>query len=214
MDFSSACSAHLEALSAAADAELAPSEQRSLAAHLEHCASCRQVAEEFAALTRRVRLQPAPSIPDLVPAVMSRARPARLGRGGWMRPALAWVAVVIGFQSLHPLMTSTVDGVTTHAARHVGAFALALAVGCAYVAWRPHRAFGLLPFAAALVVTTLAAAILDTVTQRSSAISESVHVTEMCAVLLVWMIAGSPGWERLVSLGWRLRRRRRRATNP
>jgi hypothetical protein len=69
-------------------------------------------------------------------------------------------------------------------------------VGLAYVAWRPHRAFGLLPFALALVGTTIGAAILDVWTQRSTALAESVHVTEMIGVAILWMIAGSPGWER------------------
>jgi hypothetical protein len=90
--------------------------------------------------------------------------------------------------------------VETHAARHLGAFALALAVGLAYVAWRPHRAFGLLPFAMALMVTTLLAAAVDVWTQRSNALAESVHITEMIGVTILWMIAGSPGWERCRSV--------------
>jgi predicted anti-sigma-YlaC factor YlaD len=195
------CENFIEALSASADQELDMEQERILATHLTQCAACRGLAEQFSALNRKVRLRIADPVADLVPdlasVVMNRARPARLGRGGWLRPALAWVAVVMGAQSLSPLFTSTVDGVNTHTARHLGAFALALAVGLAYVAWRPYRAIGLLPFALALVVTTMGAAAVDLWNRRSSALSESVHLTELIGVTILWMIAGSPGWERL-----------------
>jgi predicted anti-sigma-YlaC factor YlaD len=198
MDPSVDCDGFLEALSASLDDELDLAEEIAVTAHLGNCDSCRATADQFSALTRRVRLREAIPAPDLAFAVMARARPARLGRGGWMRPALAWVAVVMGLQSVGPLFSATVDGVDSHAARHLGAFALALAVGLAYVAWRPHRAFGLLPFAVALMATTIAAAAVDMWTQRSNALAESVHLTEMIGVTILWMIAGSPGWERVI----------------
>jgi anti-sigma factor RsiW len=191
------CADFVEALSASWDGELDPSEETGLAAHLEQCVHCQNFVEQLSVLTRRVRLREVTAVPDVATVVLGRARPARLGRGGWMRPALVWVAVVMGVQSLGPLFTSTVGGVDTHAARHLGAFALALAVGLAYVAWRPHRAFGLLPFALALVGTTIGAAILDVWTKRSTALAESVHVTELVGVAILWMIAGSPGWDRV-----------------
>jgi predicted anti-sigma-YlaC factor YlaD len=191
------CEDFIEVLSASIDQELDTDQERVVSLHLAECAACRGTAEQFSALTRRVRLRTIEQVPDLAAAVMNRARPARLGRGGWLRPALAWVAVVMGAQSVGPLFTSTIDGVDTHAARHLGAFALALAVGLAYVAWRPHRAIGLLPFALALVITTIGAALLDLWNRRSSALGESVHLTELIGVTLLWMIAGSPGWERV-----------------
>jgi anti-sigma factor RsiW len=200
MDASADCDGFLELLSARVDGELDAANEKHLTSHLEHCAGCILAAEQFSALTRRVRLREADRVPDLATTVMSRARPARLGRGSWMRPALAWVAVVMGYQSIGPLLTANVGGVETHAARHLGAFALALAVGLAYVAWRPHRAFGLLPFAMALMVTTLLAAAVDVWTQRSNALAESVHITELIGVTILWMIAGSPGWERCRSV--------------
>jgi predicted anti-sigma-YlaC factor YlaD len=183
-------------VSASIDGELLSADERALDGHLAGCATCRGYAERLAALTRRVRLRSASGAPDLVDRVLDRARPPRLGRGGWVRPALAWVAVVIGVQSVPALFFGDESGASEHVARHLGAFALALAVGLLYAAWRPHRAFGLLPFAVALVVTTLVSAVLDVAGARRTPIAEAVHLTELVGLVLLWMIAGSPGWER------------------
>ncbi len=40
-------------------------------------------------------------------------------------------------------------------ARHLGAFGVALSIGLLYVAWRPHRAYGMLPFAVYRVIQAL-----------------------------------------------------------
>jgi predicted anti-sigma-YlaC factor YlaD len=151
-----------------------------------------------------VRIRPAEPVPDLVGAVTARARPARLGRGGWLRPALAWVAAVLLVQSLPALVLGDLAGTDVHEARHLGAFGAALAVGFAYAAWRPHRAFGLLPFTAALVATTSVGVIADVVGGHRTPLAELVHVAELAGLTLLWMIAGSPG----------LPRRRRLARRP
>jgi predicted anti-sigma-YlaC factor YlaD len=191
------CEPFRELISAAIDDELSPSQRWRLDTHLESCAPCATQFDAFSDLTRRIRVRPAEPVPDLAARVMDRARPPRLGRGGWLRPALAWVAAVIAVQSLGPLVWGSIDGVTTHAARHLGGFALALAVGLAYAAWRPHRAFGMLPFAVALVVTILIGATLDLASGASTALAEALHLTELLGLVLLWLIAGSPGWERL-----------------
>ena len=59
-----------------------------------------------------------------------------------MRPALAWCGVVIGAQSMRPLLLGEADGAPTHVARHVGAAGLALAIGFVFAALRPRRAAG------------------------------------------------------------------------
>jgi hypothetical protein len=79
-------------------------------------------------------------------------------------------------------------------ARHLGAFGVALAIGFAFSAWKPHRALGLLPFTAALVGTTLVSLGADVLGSGRSPLSESVHMTELIGLTLLWMISGSPGW--------------------
>jgi predicted anti-sigma-YlaC factor YlaD len=182
--------------SAAVDDELTPDEARRLGDHLDGCAACTRYADDLAGLTRRLRLRPVAARDDRTASILARARPPRLGRGGWMRPALAWVGLVVAAQSVGPLVLGDLDGTPTHVARHVGASALALAIGLLYAAWRPVRAFGLLPLVAALFAATVAAAVLDTVAGDRTAVAETIHVAELIGMVLLWLVAGSPGWER------------------
>jgi predicted anti-sigma-YlaC factor YlaD len=191
------CELARDLLSAAADGELLAKERGTLDAHVEQCPACRLRAQQIARLDRGVRIRPAEPVPDLVASVTARARPARLGRGGWIRPALAWVSIVILVRSAPALVLGETGGANTHVARHVGAFGVALAIGLAYAAWRPHRAFGLLPFTAALVGTVLLSALFDVLDGDRSALAESTHIGELIGLTLLWMLAGSPGWNGL-----------------
>ncbi len=184
-------------ISAATDDELHGDEHGRLEDHLEICPRCRRHADAVASLTRAVRLRPAQVERGFVTRLMNRSRPARLGRGGWLRPALAWCGLVLAILSVRPLVLADVDGAATHVARHVGASSLALAVGLLYAAWRPHRAFGLLPLVGALLATTLLSTLLDTLNGSQSVMSEAVHIVEMVGLVLLWLVAGSPGWERV-----------------
>ena len=130
-------------------------------------------------LERSIRVRPAEPVPDLVASVVARARPARLGRGGWLRPALAWVAIVMFVQSVPALVLGETPGADTHLARHLGAFGAALAIGFAYAAWKPHRAFGMLPFTAALVATTVVSAVADAATGGREVLGETIHIVEI-----------------------------------
>jgi predicted anti-sigma-YlaC factor YlaD len=194
-----ACAAFLEVISAALDGEATTEEEARLDRHLADCASCRRFHDDAAALNRSVRLRSPASDPAFVARVMTDARPARLGRGGWMRPVLAWCAIVVGVQSFAPLVFGDSDGATAHTARHLGASGLALAVGLLYAAWRPHRAYGLLPFVGALFGATVIAAVVDMIDGDASAFAEATHVAELIGIVVLWMIAGSPGWQAFVN---------------
>jgi anti-sigma factor RsiW len=197
------CDEAQELMSVVADGEATVFERTRLDAHVSDCASCATLVERIAVVDRRVRLRPAEPVPDLVMAVTTRLRPAVLGRGGWMRPALIWVAVVLAAQNVSPLVFGEANGAETHLARHLGAFGVALAIGFAYVAWRPHRAFGMLPFGGALVVSMLSSTAFDLIDGDRTALAETAHIAELVGLALLWMIAGSPGWH-----GWQLLARR------
>lgn len=188
------CATAREALSARADGEASGDDVAFAEGHLEVCADCRSFIVAMERVDRLVRIRPAEPVPNLVDAVTARARPARLGRGGWLRPALAWVAVVMLVQSMPALLFGETSGTSPHLARHLGAFGAALAIGFGYAAWKPHRAFGLLPFTAALVATTSVSVVADIITGSRTPLAELIHVTELVGLTLLWMVAGSPGW--------------------
>ena len=201
------CESFRELISAAADDELPAAEMVLLDAHLAGCVACTGFAEQVARLARMARLRTVLPEPDLVERVMARARVARLGRGGWTRPALAWCGALVAVQSGRPLLWGELSGTPTHVARHVGASALALAIGFVYAAWRPHRASGLLPLVGGLFVTTLLGAVLDILSGGRRPASEAVHLAELAGIVILWLVAGSPGVDRLT----RPIRRHRRA---
>lgn len=184
-------------MSVVADDEATRAERGSLATHVDGCEACATLSERMSIVDRQVRLRPAEPVPDLVMAVTSRVHPAVLGRGGWMRPALAWVALLMFVQNIVPLVSGETEGAEAHLARHLGAFGVALAIGFAYVAWRPHRAYGMLPFVAALMVSMVASTGFDVLDGGRSALAEATHLTEVAGLALLWMISGSPGWN-----GW------------
>ena len=208
-----ACDEARELVSAAVDDELAHHDDRRLADHLVECRNCRSYADGLATLTRTVRLRAVGVEPDFVERVMADIPATRLGRGRWLRPSLAWCGLLVAAQSVRPLILADLDGAPTHVARHVGAFALALAIGLLYAAWRPHRALGLLPLVGALLATTVLGTVLDTVSGDRSPLAESVHLVELVGMLLLWLVAGSPGWER-VRDGWRSVRHGGGAVHP
>lgn len=191
------CDSARELISAAVDDALVGDEVHVLETHLEGCAECTAYRTEVVSLARATRIRAATFDPGFVDAVVQRTQPARLGRGGWLRPALAWCGLVVAGQSVVPLVLGDLDGTPTHVARHVGASTLALAIGLLFVAWRPHRAAGLLPFVGALFGSMFAAAVFDVLSGDRSLVAELAHVAELVGMVLLWMIAGSPGWQRV-----------------
>jgi len=110
------CETIREALSARADVEATSDDIALAAAHLADCLGCRTFAGDMERLDRMVRIRPAEPVPSLLASVTAGARPASLGRGGWLRPALAWVAVVMLVQSLPALLFGEAAGTSPHLA--------------------------------------------------------------------------------------------------
>jgi predicted anti-sigma-YlaC factor YlaD len=155
------CSTARETLSAAYDGEAGQLERQSLEAHLATCPGCRAFAADALALHRLVRVSPAPVVPDLTASIVAahRPRPAErrielAGRG--VLGAVAAVLLLLGL----PALAST--GHHDHSSHHLAAFDVAIAVGFAWVAWRPLRALaGFLPIGTALVAACIAVTLVD-----------------------------------------------------
>jgi predicted anti-sigma-YlaC factor YlaD len=186
------CSEFQEAISARLDGEAAPIEPAALEAHVARCAACRAFAASADTLTRSVRVRPAEAVPNLTAMILASApRPARV----WPRYVLLWVGLTELVLAL-PALAGDGRGASTHVARELGSWDIALAIGLLVVAWQPHRAAGLLPFALALAGAMALTAILDIVGGHVPVSGEALHLLDVVGVSALWLAAHSPATAR------------------
>ncbi len=191
------CSKVREALSAAIDGEPPATPDTTLntavAAHLHMCRPCRRFLERGQALVDLTRsaLQDAPAAPDMTSFVLETARrerhrPDRLTSA--LRLGLVAVAVMQLVLAVPGLVFGTDEGAPIHIAHEVGSWDLALAVAFVFAAWRPLRAIGLLPFAAALSAALILTAVIDVLHGRAVALTETTHLLELIGTTLLYML--------------------------
>lgn len=193
------CERWIEAASSELDGELSPAEAASLRVHLDGCAACRYEAAQLRTLHRAMRLRPAEAVPDLSARILAVANAPRAGHGEWIRLSLLVVALTEAVLAVPSLLGRT-GGTAVHTARHLGSLELAFALGLVYVAWRPVRAFGLLPMAGALALAFTTTAVIDVSVGRAPAAGEAHHVLDIVGLALLWLLAGAPRpWGRRTS---------------
>ena len=181
------CERWREAISARADGEALGVDDRLLEAHLRRCEACRRVATA-GPLTVGPLFAAAPQA-DLPRRVTRRvARADRASTSTIVRWLLAVVAVEIIVVSV-PALLGDRDATSTHAARHLGAFAIAYGVGLVVVAVRPARARTMLPVAAVLAGALVITSVVDLAERRIPLVDEAAHLPEVVSVVLVWLIA-------------------------
>jgi predicted anti-sigma-YlaC factor YlaD len=178
-------------LSAQLDQETSPTEAAAANAHLGRCEGCRNWWADIGQVNRVLRVRVAEPVPDIAAAVLARVHPPRAGRGQWVRIALAVVAATELMLAVPGLLLGE-GAASIHDARHLGSFGVAVSIGLLYVAWRPARAFGILPIVTALALTMIVSAMIDVVRGRVSSFGEAHHVLEFSGLVLVWMLAGRP----------------------
>jgi predicted anti-sigma-YlaC factor YlaD len=179
-------------MSAALDGELRPAEAASLERHLGTCAACRADHADLADLHRTVRVREAGRVPDLVGPIMAAVelpRPRRTFDLEWARYALLAVALTQLIIALPALLLGQDDGASTHVARELGSFDVALASGLLLAAWQPRRATGLIPFGVALAFATLVVSLIDVVAGRAVVGGEAHHVLDIVGVALLCLVA-------------------------
>lgn len=182
------CADFEEAISAHLDGEVSDIDPSDIEAHVARCAACRAFRAQAAALARVLRVRPAESVPDLSQAILAAA-PA--SSRAWPRYVLLWVGLTQLVLAV-PALAGDDRGASTHVARELGSWAVALAVGLLVVAWQPRRAAGLLPFALALTGATVLTATLDVIAGRAPASGELFHVIDCAGVAALWFAARTP----------------------
>lgn len=179
-------------VSAEVDGELAASEHDRLAEHLSMCAACDDWAARARRLRRATLIRPITDENDLTATVLARASVPRVGWRSALRLVLAYLGVVLLLLNVPLLVTGDEAGASEHVSRHLGASGVAIGIGFLYAAWRPERAIGLVPLAAALAVGLTVSATVD-MTNGAGLVDEAAHLLEIAGLVCLWAIAGGPG---------------------
>lgn len=183
------CDPWIDAISARADGEEPPIDDRLLDAHLATCAACRAFAADVPRL-RRASMVAAEPMDDLSGQVVKAVRLADRRSVWWvLRLGLGIIAVQVLVLSAPALLLGHSAGSDRHAARHLGSFAVAYAIGLLVVALRPAKARGMLPLAAALAGCLAVTAVIDIAEGRTPAVTEFHHIPEVVGLVLVWVLA-------------------------
>ncbi|BCJ32509.1 membrane protein [Actinocatenispora thailandica] len=170
------------ALSARLDGEAEPAPAGSPDQHLAGCAACRSWYEQATRLSRRLRVRPAVSGPDLTDRVLTAAWPPGGGSRRRWRIALAVVAaaqLALGLAQLlgwHAgMMPAAGHDLSTHLFDESTAWNLALGLGMASVAWRARAAAGLIPVVGGFLVVLTAFCVRDLAAGTVTAMRVSEH---------------------------------------
>jgi predicted anti-sigma-YlaC factor YlaD len=204
------CAPFREALSARLDGEPLGMPAADLDAHLAGCPGCAAWAGDAAAVTRRARLAPAPSVPDLTAAVLAAlprdlAGAAAAARARLWGRALRVVLLAVGVAQAALALPeldggSAMPGMAMDAPMHLthetAAWNLAVAAAFLAVAAAPRLAAGALPFLGTLAALLTAVTAADLLAGRVPADRALGHVLLLAGVALVAVLA------------WRGRRRR------
>jgi predicted anti-sigma-YlaC factor YlaD len=181
------CARARESISATLDGERG-STDRAVDAHLRRCRACRAFRARAVDLQGTVQEARA-LLPDLTADIVDGvARDREWKIEPWVRIAL----FALGIAQLAlavPGLLGTDEGAPIHIAHEVGSWDVALAIGFIFVAWRPLRAVGMLPFVAALSFMLVLTAGIDLVHGHAEAIFETTHLLEVAGSVLLWYLA-------------------------
>ena len=165
-----------------------------VADHVAHCPACGRW-QEAAHRLRRATMRPVAAT-ETNPIEVSRL-PERFVLHRWLRFALVWVAIILIVGNV-VTMFAVGEGSAIHLERHQAAFDVALGLAFLFVAWRPDRAYGMVPFAVAFMVALSVSAIIDLVNGASTVFRESAHLVELVGLAVLWWLglAVGPGRSR------------------
>jgi predicted anti-sigma-YlaC factor YlaD len=140
--------------------------------HLRTCAGCRTWGEQVTALHRGLRVQPAGPEPDRTEEILAASVP-------------------LLFASDTAMAGHVMDD--GHLERHIGVFALAMAVGLLVVAWHPERARAMLPILGVLVAGLIWSCFGDIWAGRPVPGNLVAHGADIAGLAAVWLLARTDG---------------------
>ena len=182
------CDRFQQAISARLDGEAIGLEAAVLEHRLSTCSACRNWQDDAATVTRAVRVGSADAISDLTPAILAAIEQERVPmrhKVVMLRVALGLVALVSMFLGFRDLV---IDKLDVHAGRDLASFNVALAVGLLCAAWRPVRAYGVFPLAAALVALVIFTTGAEGVGAYREVLGEWNHILQLAGLGLVWLL--------------------------
>ena len=183
------CEIIREAISARLDGEDPGIDGQLVDLHLRRCPGCRAFEAESNELQGALRFDRV-DVPDLTPSIIAR------GLDDWdrrwltlpVRIGLVFVGAGQLALAVPGLLFGSDDGAPVHIAHEMGSWDLALAVAFLFVAWRPLRAVGLLPFVAVLSACLGLTAVVDLLHGRAVAVLETSHLLELIGTMLLWLL--------------------------
>ena len=156
--------------------------------HLATCAACRRW-QEAAHQLRRATLRP---VVEADGANVAVTLPERFAFHRWVRFALAWAAIWLIVWNIVDMFAAG-SGSAIHLERHQAAFDVALGLAFLFVAWRPDRAYGMVPFAATFTFALSVSAAIDLANGASTFVRESAHLVELFGLALLWVLGAAVG---------------------
>lgn len=156
--------------------------------HLMECAECAGWQERAHQL-RRATVR---SAADGGAGVRVSSVPSRFVMYRWVRFGLAWTGVLLIAWNVVDMFARG-SGLAIHLERHQAAFGVALGLAFLFVAWRPDRAYGMVPFAATFTLALSASALIDLVNGASTLLRESAHLVEIAGLALLWVLGAAAG---------------------
>ncbi len=188
------CHACREAVSARLDGH-DPDDPR-VDEHLAVCAGCQAWRAEAVALAHRVDLHAAQPVPDRSAAILAAlageaAAAEAAAHHDALRPWRIGLATLGAAQLLLavPVLLGSESGAGVHVAREMGSFDVALAVGFLVAAWRPARAWGMVPLVAALATCLAVTSAIDVAEGRAALGAETLHLTHAVGLVMLWALA-------------------------
>ena len=157
--------------------------------HTLECADCR----EWQARAHQLRRRTLRSVEaGAVPEIEIEQYPSRFRLHRYLRFALAWAGVLLVVWNVADTV-SPGSTVAIHAERHQAAFGVALGLAFLFVAWRPDRAYGMVPFAVTFTFALSFSAIIDLANGDSTLLKESQHVVELAGLAVLWVLGTAAG---------------------